>query len=68
MDTTQVRRRPDGSIDFDFYRARAVALRAQTLRDAFRPKAMFRFTLIAIAGLTAFALVAASQAAQAGGW
>ena len=54
MDATQVRRRPDGSIDFDFYRARAVALRAQTLRDAFRPKAMFRFTLIAIAGLTAF--------------
>jgi hypothetical protein len=68
MDTTRVRRRPDGSIDFDFYRARAAALRTQALRDAFRPKAVFRFTLIAIAGLTAFALATASQTAQAGGW
>ena len=26
-------RRPDGSIDFDFYRARAATLRQQALRD-----------------------------------
>jgi hypothetical protein len=31
-----VRRRHDGSIDVDFYRARAAALRAQAIRDAFR--------------------------------
>jgi hypothetical protein len=29
-----VQRRSDGSIDFDFYRARATALRHQALRDA----------------------------------
>jgi hypothetical protein len=29
-------RRHDGSIDVDFYRARAAALRAQAIRDAFR--------------------------------
>jgi hypothetical protein len=31
-----VRRRHDGSIDVDFYRARAAALRTQVIRDAFR--------------------------------
>jgi hypothetical protein len=31
-----VHRRHDGSIDVDFYRARAAALRTQVIRDAFR--------------------------------
>ena len=31
-----IRRRRDGSIDVDFYRARAAALRTQAIRDAFR--------------------------------
>ena len=29
-------RRPHGSVDVDFYRARAAALRAQAIQDAFR--------------------------------
>jgi hypothetical protein len=31
-----IRRDNDGSIDFDFYRARAAALRNQAIRQAFR--------------------------------
>jgi hypothetical protein len=31
-----IRRRRDGSIDVDFYRARAAVLRTQAIRDAFR--------------------------------
>jgi hypothetical protein len=31
--TPDVRRRSDGSIDFDFYRTRAATLRRQALRD-----------------------------------
>jgi len=41
-----VRRRHDGSIDVDFYRARAAALRTQAIRDAFRyARAQFRAPL-----------------------
>lgn len=64
----EIHRRSDGSIDLDFYRARAVALRSQAFRDALRRKPMFKLTLAAIAGLMAFALAVASQSAQAGGW
>lgn len=32
--TFSARRRNDGTIDFDFYRTRAVALRGQAIRDA----------------------------------
>jgi hypothetical protein len=35
-----VRRRPDGSIDIDFYRADATALRNRAIRDAFRLMAL----------------------------
>ena len=31
-----LRRRPDGSIDIDFYRADAIALRNLAIRDTFR--------------------------------
>jgi hypothetical protein len=31
-----IRRRPDGSIDIDFYRADATALRNRAIRDTFR--------------------------------
>jgi len=31
-----IRRRPDGSIDIDFYRADATALRNRVIRDTFR--------------------------------
>jgi len=41
-----IRRRHDGSIDVDFYRARAAALRTQAIRDAFRyARAQFRAPL-----------------------
>jgi hypothetical protein len=60
MDTIEVRH-PDGSIDFDFYRARARALRSRALLDAFRPNGLFRFGLMSLAGLAALALVAGSQ-------
>jgi hypothetical protein len=41
-----IRRRRDGSIDVDFYRARAAALRTQAIRDAFRyARAQFRAPL-----------------------
>jgi len=41
-----IRRRRDGSIDVDFYRARAAVLRTQAIRDAFRyARAQFRAPL-----------------------
>ena len=36
--TENIRRHPDGSIDFDFYRADARALRRQAMRDAIAPR------------------------------
>ena len=33
MQPDQIRRHPDGSIDIDFYRAKANALRTQAIRD-----------------------------------
>lgn len=42
-DTRQeFRRCHDGSIDFDFYRAQAAALRNEAIRDAFRPDGLAR--------------------------
>jgi hypothetical protein len=35
-----VRRHPDGSVDFDFYRRRAARLRAQARREFFRTNAV----------------------------
>ena len=51
MEITEFRRRPDGSIDFDFYRARARTLRLQALRAAFRPKAVLKLALAAMGTL-----------------
>jgi hypothetical protein len=59
MDTV---RHPDGSIDFDFYRARTNALRSQAMLEAFRPNGVFRFGLISLVWTVAFALSAGSQA------
>jgi hypothetical protein len=64
----EIHRRTDGAIDYDFYRARAVALRSQAIRDAFRRKSALKLTLAAMVGLMAFALAVASQTAQAGSW
>jgi hypothetical protein len=35
-----IRRRPDGSIDIDFYRADAIVLRNRAIRDTFRLMAL----------------------------
>jgi hypothetical protein len=35
-----IRRRRDGSIDIDFYRADAIALRNRAIRDTFRLRAL----------------------------
>jgi hypothetical protein len=35
-----IRRRPDGSIDIDFYRANAIALRNRAIRDTFKLMAL----------------------------
>jgi hypothetical protein len=54
----EYRRNRDGSIDFDFYRTQAVALRAQAMRDGFKLRIAFRFSLITLtllAGATLFA-------------
>jgi hypothetical protein len=45
----ETRRHLDGSINFDFYRAQAVAARGGMLRDAFKLKATFGFALITLA-------------------
>ena len=46
MQSHEIRRHSDGSIDFDFYRKQAAAARRQALRDAFKLNATFNFTLI----------------------
>jgi hypothetical protein len=52
-DDQHVRRHSDGSIDFDFYRARATTMRRQAMRDAFARK---------VAGRSAAAIVASIPA------
>jgi hypothetical protein len=44
----ETRRHHDGSIDFDFYRTQAIALRAHAMRDGLKLKAAFRFALITL--------------------
>ena len=58
LDHITVRRRDDGSIDIDFYRCRATALRGQTMRK----HAALRF---ACAGLLALGLCVAIVASAA---
>ena len=64
----EFRRHVDGSIDFDFYRAHAAAIRLQTFRDAFLFKSTSNYTLtplitlILIAGVTIAASVPARWA------
>jgi len=49
------------SIDFDFYRTQAVALRSQAKRDAFKFNAGFRFAMAALATVLAITVVSALQ-------
>lgn len=60
----QARRRRDGSIDFDHYRARAIALRGQAIRDAATLKVAGRFTLVASFAVIALAVVLSAPAPQ----
>ena len=39
MNAYEIRRHPDGSLDFDFYRRRAARLRRRAMRDALKAKA-----------------------------
>ena len=55
----EIRRHRDGSIDFDFYRARAVALRSQAMREAFELKSTLKFVLVTAVAITAVTVVAA---------
>jgi hypothetical protein len=55
----ETRRRRDGSIDIDYYRARAMAARGEALRDSFKLKAAFGFVLITLTTIV-FVTVAAS--------
>ena len=54
----ETRRHSDGSIDFDFYRAQAVAARGEMLRNAFKLKATFGFTLITLILILCVTIVA----------
>ena len=55
------RRQHHHSIDFDFYRTQAVALRSQARRDAFEFYPAFRFALATLAATLAIAVVSSMQ-------
>jgi hypothetical protein len=55
-----VRRRADGSIDFDFYRVRATALRRQAMRDGFTLRSACAGVLTMLGALAVFLHVAAA--------
>ncbi len=56
----ETHRRRDGSIDFDFYRAQAVAERGEMLRNAFKLKGAFGFTLITLTLIVCVTIVASA--------
>ena len=60
--THDIRRHPDGSIDFDFYRASATVLRGEAMRDN-RSLRMASAGTAVMAGAIGFALVVPSASA-----
>jgi hypothetical protein len=56
----ETRRRRDGSIDIDYYRAQAAAARGAALRDAFKLKASFGFAMITLTLIVCVTIVASS--------
>ena len=60
--THDIRRHPDGSIDFDFYRTNATALRGQAMRDNHTLR-MASAGAVVMAGAIGFALVVPSAPA-----
>ena len=59
---SETRRRFDGTIDFDFYRAQAMAARGEMLRNAFKLKAAFGFTLITLTLIVCVTIAASAPA------
>lgn len=57
MQSREVRRDKDGSIDFDFYRARAAIMRSQSRQDAFKHVATMKFVVATAAVLGAVLLL-----------
>jgi hypothetical protein len=55
-----IRRHHDGSIDFDFYRIRATALRGQAMRDAFTLRPARAAALTVVGALAIVFLVASA--------
>ena len=55
-----IRRRPESSIDFDFYRTRATTLRGQAMRDAFTLRSACAGFLTMVGALAVVFLVAAA--------
>lgn len=49
------------SIDFDFYRKQAAALRSQARRDTFKSNTAIRFVMISLAAIFMAALVTLMQ-------
>jgi hypothetical protein len=67
MEPYEFRRRSDGSIDFDFYRTGAAALRTQAMRDRATWRLALRTVLLTAAALSvATALVSATAPAPDG--
>ena len=67
MQSHEFRRLPGGSIDFDFYRKRAKALRRQAMRDGGTLKMALRSILIMVAVLSLTTAGVAAGARVAGG-
>ena len=59
MKLQEICRLDDGPIDFDFYRAQAIALRSEAMRDAFKRKVSLRYAVYTLAALLAAAIAAA---------
>jgi hypothetical protein len=64
MQPDHVRRQPDGSIDYGFYRRRAVRLRSENIRKAARRMASMIKPLIAVALLLGTLLAMPTRAPQ----
>lgn len=63
MTIRTAQRHPNGSIDFDFYRGRATALRGQAKRDASTLKAACAFVLTMFGAIAVAVLIAAAPLA-----
>ena len=67
MQSHEFRRLPDGSIDFDFYRKRAKALRRQAMRDGPTLKMALRSILVLVVALSVATAGVAATARVASG-